>query len=174
MWAELSQGVRQLGIWKVPAHNMGTKQKTPHAALVRFSLTGWTLNFKRQKKPSHHSASNPSQEQITGGQCSLLSIRMQLVFFSQNISQHQNKLPSMGLNIFWHKTCFQDKPPSLQPAPLVGKMEREVHTHLTDAKSRERATRNLATSLPLSPRSSSSLNPCFPLAPYSCRSLLFL
>lgn len=66
MWAELSKGVRQLGIWNFPVHNLGTKQKSPHAALVSLSLTGWILNFKRQKSkatiqpPTH--PKNKSQE----------------------------------------------------------------------------------------------------------------
>lgn len=60
------------------------------------------------------------------------------------------------LNLLWHKTCFKDNPPPLQPAPLVGKMREKYPHHLKGAeKSGERTARNLATSLPLSPSSSS-------------------
>lgn len=155
-WAELSKAARHVGIWNFPIHNMGTKQKSPRAALVSLSLTDWILNFKRQKKQSYCSASNPSQEQITGGQCSFLSIMIQLVFLCKNIFQLHNNLPSTRLNLLWHKTCSMDKPPPLQPASLVGKMEREIPTHLSGAeKSGERATRNSAVSSPLSFSSSS-------------------
>lgn len=45
-WAELSKGVRELGIWNFPVHSMWTKQKSPRAALVSLSLT---LKVKLQK-----------------------------------------------------------------------------------------------------------------------------
>ena len=154
-WGGLSKRVRQVGIWNFPVHQKGSKQKSPRAALLSLSLTGWILNFKRQKRQSPiHPLTHPkNKSQEVNAPC--FQPAYSCFFSPKNVSQPHNNLPSTRLNLLWHKTCFQDKPPPLQPASLVGKMEWEIPPYITGAeKSEERASRNLTMSSPLSLSSS--------------------
>lgn len=89
------------GVQNFPVHNMGVKQKSLQAASASLPLTGWIWNLRRQNQQSHHSASNPSEEQTIEDLCSFISV-MLLMFFlstSQQPAHHSTESPQHKMHI---------------------------------------------------------------------------